>query len=219
MLDYLQSIDAQWLLAINGWHSEYMDAFMWLVSNTLSWTLIACAALYVMCRRGWRTTLLFVLAVALAVLVADQVSSHLIKHMVERLRPTHDPALQDLVHVVNGYRGGMFGFVSSHAANSFAIALLVGLIMPRRIALWALMAWAALQCYSRMYLGVHYPGDILGGMLVGLMAGALAYWMWIKTTSHVCPVEVKELTERDSKVIALAVLCSVVLEAAVALFT
>ncbi len=218
MLEYLQGIDAQWLLAINGWHGSYMDSFMWLVSKPLSWTLIGIAAIYVTARRGWRSALLLVLAIGLAVLVADQVSSHLIKPLVERLRPTHEPSLEGLVHVVRDYRGGMYGFVSSHAANAFAIALLLGMIMPRRVAMWALMAWACLQCYSRMYLGVHYPGDILGGMVVGLLAGAVAYWLWRKAVAHVCPAEAKELTQRDSQCIALAVLVTVIVEAAVAIF-
>ena len=169
MLESLQNIDAQWLLAINGMHNAFLDSFMWMVSKPYSWSLILLVVLLAKVRVGWKQTLVFVLAVSIAVLLADQISSGIIKHAVERLRPTHEPTLEGMVHIVRDYRGGMFGFVSSHAANAFAVAVLVGCMMPRRVALGALLAWACLQCYSRMYLGVHYPGDILGGTIVGIL--------------------------------------------------
>lgn len=216
MLEYLQGIDTQWLLAINGMHSDYMDSFMWMVSKSYSWALIGIVAIVVNSRKGWRPALAFVLAVAIAVLIADQVSSGLIKHAVERLRPTHEPSLEGLIHLVRDYRGGLYGFVSSHAANSFAVAVLVGCIMPRRAVLGSLFAWAVLQCYSRMYLGVHYPGDILGGMLVGLAAGAVAYWAWLKATRRYCDEAMP--TNADSWALVAATWASVVVLALVALF-
>ena len=124
---------------------------------------------------------------ALTVLVADQVSSGLIKHLVERLRPTHDPSLENAVHVINGYRGGLYGFVSSHAANFFAVSTLVALVMRHRVVTLGLFTWAVLQCYSRVYLGVHYPGDILGGIVVGVLAGLLVWFLmrWIERRWHI----------------------------------
>jgi len=218
MLEYLQGIDAQWLLAINGMHCDYMDSFMWMVSKTYSWSLIGIVALAVTGRKGWRQALVFVLAIALAVLVADQVSSGLIKHAVERLRPTHEPSLEGMIHLVRDYRGGLYGFVSSHAANSFAIAVLVGCVMPHRAALGSLLAWAALQCYSRMYLGVHYPGDIIGGMLVGLVAGALAYWLWLKATARYCGEDAAKPSVPDSWAVTAATWGSVAVLAVAAIF-
>jgi len=181
MIDYLVDVDKTALLAVNGMYSVFQDAFWWMVSAKWSSLLLVLALLWILMRQNRRHALLVLLMVAVAVLVADQVSSGLIKHLVERLRPTHDPSLENAVHVINGYRGGMYGFVSSHAANFFAIATLVTLIMRRGLVAAALYGWGLVQCYSRIYLGVHYPGDILGGMIVGLLAGWLVWclmrWM------------------------------------------
>ena len=119
--------------------------------------------------------------IALAFLIADQTASGLIKHLVERLRPTHDPSLESMVHIINGYRGGMYGFVSSHASNAFAVSLLLSLVMRHRAVTISLFTWSLLQCYSRIYLGVHYPGDIIGGIIVGLLAGWISWLVmrWI----------------------------------------
>ena len=182
MIDYLVDVDKTALLAVNGMYSVFQDAFWWMVSAKWSSLLLVLALLWILMRQNRRHALLVLLMVAVAVLVADQVSSGLIKHLVERLRPTHDPSLENAVHVINGYRGGMYGFVSSHAANFFAIATLVTLIMRRGLVAAALYGWGLVQCYSRIYLGVHYPGDILGGMIVGLLAGWLVWCLmrWVQ---------------------------------------
>ena len=182
MIDYLVDVDKTALLAVNGMYSVFQDAFWWMVSAKWSSLLLVLALLWILMRQNRRHALLVLLMVAVAVLVADQVSSGLIKHLVERLRPTHDPSLENAVHVINGYRGGMYGFVSSHAANFFAIATLVTLIMRRGLVAVALYGWGLVQCYSRIYLGVHYPGDILGGMIVGLLAGWLVWCLmrWVQ---------------------------------------
>ena len=182
MIDYLMDIDAEALLAVNGMYSSFQDALWWMVSAKWSSALLVLSLLWILIHKNRRHALLVLAMVALAVLLADQVSSGLIKHLVERLRPTHDPSLENAVHIVNGYRGGMFGFVSSHAANFFAIATLVSFIMRHRLVVIALYGWGLAQCYSRMYLGVHYPGDILGGIIVGVLAGWLVWRLmcWIQ---------------------------------------
>ncbi len=182
MIDYLNDIDADALLAVNGLHNAFQDAFWWMVSAKWSSLLIVLALFWILLRQNRRHALLVIAMIALAVLVADQVSSGLIKHLVERLRPTQDPSLSNMVHIVNGYRGGKYGFVSSHAANFMAVATLLSLITRQRWVLFSLVTWALLQCYSRMYLGVHYPGDIMGGIIVGLLAGWLIWRLmrWIQ---------------------------------------
>ena len=185
MLERLIEIDQSWLLAINGWHSAWADTLMWVISGKVTWLpLYALLIALVVWRFGWKRTLVVIAAFGVAVGLADYVSSGIIKHLVCRPRPTHEPALEGMIHVVNDYRGGRYGFVSSHAANTMSCALLFCLVYMRRLkelnvcnmmwlkaAVWCgLMLWVAANCYSRMYLGVHYPGDILGGLAVGAMA-------------------------------------------------
>ena len=182
MIDYLMDIDADALLAVNGLHDLFQDAFWWLVTAKWSSALLLLALLWVLLHQNRRHTLLVLAMLVLAVLVADQVSSGLIKHIVGRLRPTHDPSLESMVHVINGYRGGLYGFVSSHAAYYSAVAMLVSLVMRRRLVTVSMFSWVLLQCYSRMYLGVHYPGDIIGGLVVGVLAGWLVWLLmrWLQ---------------------------------------
>ncbi|MBQ6166778.1 MAG: phosphatase PAP2 family protein [Muribaculaceae bacterium] len=191
MLDYLIDIDTEALLAINGFHDVFQDALWWMVSAKWSSLLILVALLWVLLHQNRRHALLVLAMLVLAFVLADQVSSGIIKQLVERLRPSHDPSLGDAVHIVNGYRGGMYGFVSSHAANSFAIITFMALLFRNRALTIGLTVWALMQCYSRMYLGVHYPGDILGGMVVGLLTGWLAWmlmrwiqWRWRLSQGH-----------------------------------
>lgn len=186
MIEYLNDIDADALLAVNGLHDLFQDAFWWMVTAKWSSLLLVLALVWLLLHQNRRHVVLVLAMLALAVLLADQVSSGLIKHLVERLRPTHDPSLESMVHVVNGYRGGLYGFVSSHAANSFAVATLLSFVMRHRLVTLSLFTWSLLQCYSRMYLGVHYPGDILGGIVVGMLAGWLVWRLmcWIQRRWH-----------------------------------
>ena len=203
-MDYLIHIDQQWLLAINGWHSEWADILMWYISKSTTWlplyALLVGLIVYrfgilspSLCREGrggsWRVRLLRVLIIlagfAVAVGVSDFVSSGIIKPWVCRLRPTHEPELAGLIHLVNGYTGGLYGFVSSHAANTMACALLFALLYRNKYATVGLMLWVALNCYSRMYLGVHYPADIIGGLAIGAMMATLTYGMVRRLVEHV----------------------------------
>ena len=192
-MDYLIHIDQQWLLAINGWHSEWADILMWYISKSTTWlplyALLVGLIVYrfgilspSLCREGRRgSSLLRVLIIlagfAVAVGMSDFVSSGIIKPWVCRLRPTHEPALAGMLHLVNGYTGGLYGFVSSHAANTMACALLFALLYRNKYATVGLMLWVALNCYSRMYLGVHYPADIIGGLAIGALMATLTYGM------------------------------------------
>ena len=182
MIDYLNDIDTEVLLAINGLHGTFQDAFWWLISAKWASVLLVLAFVWILLHQNRRHALLTVAMLVLAFVLADQISSGLIKHLVERLRPSQEPSLDNMIHIVNNYRGGKFGFVSSHAANSFAAATLIALIMRHRLVTISLFTWAMLQCYSRVYLGVHYPGDILGGMVVGILVGCLVWCLmrWLQ---------------------------------------
>jgi len=217
MLEFLNDIDADALLAINGLNDAFQDVFWWMVSAKWSSALLLLAILWILLHQNRRHALLAVVMIALAVLLADQVSSGLIKHLVERLRPTHDPSLENAVHVINGYRGGMYGFVSSHAANFFAVGTLLTLVMRHRLVAFSLFTWALLQCYSRMYLGVHYPGDILGGLLVGLLVGWLVWQLmrWIQRRWH---FPVGYYTRSDAAIMATSLVVTILTLLAIALF-
>lgn len=198
----LLSLDQQWLVAINQCHAPWADVLMWVISAKWTWiplyaVLTGCvvwryrtyraSAGSVVARiakvlhvssesgKGWIACVLVLLSFAIAVGAADYISSGIIKHAVCRLRPTHEPSLEGMLHIVNGYRGGMYGFVSSHAANTMACGLLFSLLWKNRIATCGLMLWVAMNCYSRMYLGVHYPLDILGGLMVGGIVAVVVY--------------------------------------------
>lgn len=110
--------------------------------------------------------------------MGDRISVMAFKDVFQRFRPCHNPDIASLVHLVDGC-GGKFGFVSSHAANSFALALFTGLLLRKhyKYILPIMLFWAALVSYSRIYVGVHYPGDILGGAILGTVIGIFVYWL------------------------------------------
>ena len=179
-MDALQQFDAGIFSVINGWHAAYFDSFMWLVTKIATWIPMILMLLYLLYfKKGWRKTVAVVLAIALVILIADQVSASIIKPLVERARPSHNESLQSTIHIVNGYRGGPFGFVSSHAANCFGIALLLAMIFKNRLFTGTMVVWATLMCYSRIYLGVHYPGDIVCGAILGFLAAWLVYRIFV----------------------------------------
>ena len=131
--------------------------------------------------------MVMIVTIGLAVGAADFIASGILKDLVARPRPTRVPELEGVLHLVNGYRSGQFGFVSSHAANTMACALLFSLIWRNKIATCGLMLWVAANCYSRMYLGVHYPTDILGGLMVGaLVAVAMYQVLQVLVVSRIC---------------------------------
>lgn len=172
----MQEIDSNILLWINGHYSDWSDALLWTVSASRTWIplYILLVVLLAWRFRNWRVVLMLLAAFGIAVGMSDFLCSGVLKPLVCRLRPTHEPAL-DPLHLVNGYIGGRYGFCSSHAANTMACALLFSLIYRTKTATACLMAWVAVICYSRMYLGAHYPSDILAGLLIGAAAALLVY--------------------------------------------
>ena len=175
------SLDRQAFLAINGAHAPWADSLLWTVSDLRLWIPLYLFFLFLIQRRwGWRGLGISVPVIAAMILCSDSGSVLLFKDAVQRLRPSHVAELQGAIHLLPGadgapYRGGTFGFVSSHASNHFAIALfMIGLLggLPRWSTV-ALLFWAALIAYSRVYIGVHYPGDVLAGALYGAAIGIL----------------------------------------------
>ena len=195
MLEFLIDIDQSLMLALNDMHSAYMDGFMMLFSGRWVWVpMYAAIFVAVLWRYGWRRGLLLSLAVGLAVTIADQTCATLLRPLAERLRPANlDNPLSTMVHIVDGYRGGQYGFPSCHAANTFALAAAVAVLLRRRGVVAFLYAWALVTCYSRIYLGVHYPGDLLVGAIVGT-AAALLCVLTVRHYTHT--LQVSKVQER-----------------------
>ncbi len=176
--------DKHLLLAINGWHSPWADSFFWLMSSKLFPVVLSILLLYFLWKNNGLRTIWYVLFLALTILLADQIASGLIKPLVARLRPTHDPSIQSMVRLVHNYAGGLYGFVSSHAAITFGTSLYVSLLLRKRLLIILFFVWAAVTSYSRMYLGVHFPLDVLGGTIVGFLCGGFSYYLMTSIAHH-----------------------------------
>lgn len=173
-------MDETLLLLINGHHNEYWDEFMWMLTYRFTWIPLYIAIAYAaMKASGWRRGLMFIVAVALTTLIADQVCSHVIRPLAERLRPSNvENPLSAMIHIVHEYRGGAYGMPSCHAANTVGLLAMVWWQFRNRWLTAVMTVWMLGQVYSRMYLGVHYPTDLLVGAMVG--AGAAACVMLLK---------------------------------------
>lgn len=194
MIDQLQALDRWLLVAANSHRTPALDKWMVFFTERFVWfpayflLIVVLSYLY-----GRRIRLLLPLLL-LGVGLADVISSRFFKPYFARLRPCHDPDLSATLNLVNGC-GGQFGFISSHAANAFALTIFLALVLPRRyrVAKWLLFVWTAVVCYSRIYLAAHYPSDVLAGALLGSLTAwvcAVAYqrlaarWWPLETTAE-----------------------------------
>lgn len=167
-------------MQLNGSDSLFWDGFMYIVTDTKTWIPAAIALLYVIFKNNnLKQGLFILLLIALVVTLADQTSSGICKPLFERYRPTKDPEFMNMVNTVNCYRaGGLYGFISSHAANTFAVAMFISLLVRNAKLSFMMFLWAFIPTYSRVYLGVHYPGDILFGIIDGLLSGSVVYLLY-----------------------------------------
>lgn len=173
MIESLNALDRSLFLALNSFHASFLDSIMQFLSGQLIWVpLIGYFFYYSYKKSGKKVTLLLGLFLLLALIASDVTSSYLLKNIVERLRPCRELDLKPLIYSFGQKCGGKFGFVSSHAANSMALVFFSARSLNfEKKWLYCLGLIPLLVGYSRIYLGVHYPGDILGGMLVGLFWG------------------------------------------------
>ena len=175
MIDFLNKLDTQLFIFFNSINSPFWDKIMWWISGSKSWIpLYLIIIIYIIYKFRWKAVITLVI-IAILITLSDQISVRLFKDVFQRLRPCHNPALQDIVHLVHNKCGGKYGFVSSHAANTFAIAIFLSRLFKYKYFSIFIILWAAVVSYSRIYLGVHYPFDILGGAILGSVSGWLFY--------------------------------------------
>lgn len=177
VLDYERDL----FFMLNGSDSPFLDRFMWLYSGKAVWLPLAAFILIVLLyKKKWRESILILLAIVLVITLCDQFASHVCKPIFTRFRPTHHPDFMDQVKTVFDYRGGKYGFISSHAANAFGFATFMSLLFRYRLFTWTIFLWSVLTAYTRVYLGVHFISDIVPGAIAGVFFGWLVYYLYIK---------------------------------------
>jgi undecaprenyl-diphosphatase len=168
MLEKIIEWDKKLFLALNSLHHPSLDPAMVFMSEKLVWIPLYFFLLFIILKEFKNDSWAPVLGILITIILSDQINTSILKPLVQRLRPTHDPSLANLVYFVNGYTGGKFGFASSHASNTFGLATFFWMwFRGRQKWMILLFLWAALISYSRIYLGVHFPGDVMAGMIIG----------------------------------------------------
>ncbi|MEN8118024.1 MAG: phosphatase PAP2 family protein [Bacteroidota bacterium] len=184
-MEWLQKIlelDTNLFLYLNSFYTDFWDTVMLMVTRKETWLPFYAAILFYIIRNYRIKSLLIILFIVLLIVASDQLSVFM-KVTIQRLRPVHEPAIEHLVHNVLR-KGGLYGFVSSHAANTFALFIFTTRIFKNKGFCFLLFFWAVLVSYSRIYTGVHYPLDIIGGALLGWLIGVVVYKMMMFVENH-----------------------------------
>ena len=185
----LVDIDRTLLAFFNGSESLYVDNLAVALTSGFTWIPLYLSLLYVVIKNSetMKQIMLVIGCVCLCIILSDGLADFIMKPMVGRFRPSQDPLLKYAVDVVNGTRGTLYGFFSAHASNTFCIAVFFSLLVRNCKFVTAMVAWSLVNCWTRMYLGLHYPGDILAGLLWGGMVGAFVYFVYIKAYLRMYP--------------------------------
>ena len=216
MLEKILEHERTLFLLLNSFHSPSGDKFMYLFSGFTAWipvSFLFFVILFYTNRTRWKEILLIVAAIAVTITLCDKFASGICKPYFARFRPTHHPDFMNDVITVFGYRGGRYGFISSHAANGFGFAMITSLIFRNRFYTVLLMLWATCSSYSRIYLGVHFISDIIPGILAGLFFGWLVYKLFVlvhkKLFAHGLQIRASEIN--GVTLISLLLLSTVVI--------
>lgn len=216
-IDKLLPFERDIFFAVNGSESVLLDNAMWTYTGILTWVPMVVFILYIAFRNQMLKEGLLVLgALALVILLSDQLSSSFFKPIFKRYRPTHHPDYMHIVDIVRDYRGGQFGFISGHATNSFGLAVFFSLLFKNKFVTGFMIFWALLNSYSRIYLGVHFISDILAGVFFGTLNGFLVYeiYIWVRVKFFKTPHNEKRKSiylKKDGNTLAVGIISYIIL--------
>ena len=184
LLSMLKAMDTMVFLTVNSHHNAYFDSVMWLVSGKLIWVPMYVSLFFVLLKNySYKVVFAILLAIGVVILFTDSFTAQIIRPWVCRLRPSNlDNPMSSMVHIVDGYRGGAYGFPSNHASNTWGLAFFITFLFRRYKLTFFFFLWALLVCYSRLYLGVHYFGDLLIGGLLALAGASTVFYVFRKVS-------------------------------------
>lgn len=215
-VERLLPIERDYFLWLNHHRTDFLDTFMYIYSDKNTWIPLAILlAIVLLYKANWKNAVLFIICGIGIGILCDLVSAELIKPFFARLRPTHHPDFKELVDIVNNHRGGQFGFISNHAANGFGIAIFASLLFRYRYYTLAVYTWVLITAYSRIYLGVHFITDVIGGFIWGTLAGIAVYFLYIYIRYKIDDVSKKDLmkpmlSRRRARVLILGIAVTLV---------
>jgi undecaprenyl-diphosphatase len=214
-LKKITSIDKDLLFAINGAHYYFTDCIMWLYSGRIIWIPIALAFVgFILYKKNWREWAPLLIAFVILFFLCDKISAEIIKPLFLRLRPSHNPDIMNHIRILYQYRGGTYGFVSSHCANAAGLAMFSSFLFKNKIYTSVIILWALAMGYSRIYLGVHYVSDVLGGMLLGTIIGYITYLLYINIVNNLSTkvdyIKLATYTNKSTKYLAIGIMSYII---------
>ena len=182
-MDQIREWDKQLLIFLNSYHADWLDPVMYQFTKTWFWLPFYIFLIFLIIKNYKKESWVILVVIAIMITMSNEITSSIMKPYFARLRPSHDPSLEGIIHLVNGEQGGLYGFASSHASNTFATAMFLWLLFRKRYS-WIplLFLWAVVMTYTRIYLGFHYPGDILVGGAIGIFIAWLnfQFYEWLQ---------------------------------------
>ena len=210
MMEWTLPYERSLFFALNGGLPSFLDKFMWIVTGKLPWVfLLSIYLILLFYKKNWKDALLLILFIAITITLCDQITSGFLKPLVARFRPTHHPDFATNVIVSHGYRGGRYGFASSHAANFFGFAVFTSLFLKKRLYTVSMLCCALLVSYTRIYLGVHFPTDVLAGAIIGILSAYFAWFFYTRAKKFLVarqklPVDRYSLSSKEIKLLLIS---------------